>query len=151
MTTLSKSEHSTAPVSHPQASLLRNVLRGNALFSIVSGALIALASGPVAAFMGIAETSIFGLFSGQVLMLEIGLGVLIFGLAVGFVATRPTINRRWAQEILVADVAWIVLSAALLLGQWLPLTTAGSWAVLIVADVVTLFAITEFIGLRRIR
>jgi hypothetical protein len=43
------------------------------------------------------------------------------------------------------------LSAALLLGQWLPLTTACSWAVLIVADMVLLFALGEFIGLRRMK
>lgn len=151
MTSLSQSEPTTVTQSASKASLLRRVLRGNAAFSILSGALIALFSGPVAAFLGIAETPIVGLFSGQVLMLEIGLGVLLFGLAVGFVATRPTINRRWAQAILVADVTWVLLSAALLLGQWLPLTTAGSWAVLIVADIVTAFAIAEYVGLRRMK
>ena len=60
-------------------------------------------------------------------------------------------NLRQANAILLMDIAWVVGSALLLFTGWVSFTTAGWWAVLLVADVVALFAILEFVGIRRLQ
>ena len=47
------------------------------------------------------------------------------------------------------DVVWVVGSAVLLVTKALPFTPVGVWAVAIVADIVAIFAIVQYLGLRR--
>ena len=136
--------------SQSQSSLLRTTLRTNAVFSIISGGLMILASAGIAAFLGIADATILGFLSGSSFILVLGIGVLLFGLGVLYDVTRPEFSRLYATAILVGDIVWVVASAILLLTHALPLSTAGNWTVLIVADIVTVFAIAEYIGLRRL-
>ena len=62
-----------------------------------------------------------------------------------------TLNTRLVWVIIVLDVLWVVASAVLLFSHVVPLTTAGKWMVGILADVVALFAIFEYVGLRKLR
>jgi hypothetical protein len=120
-------------------SLLRNTLLGNALFSIATGLICLLDAAPVAQWMGITSPW---------LLQALGLGVLLFGLEVGWIALRSTDLRRAGQVILALDVAWVAASVLLVMSGWLALTQAGFWAVVIVADIVALLAVLEFFGLR---
>ena len=138
-------------VQSTRSNLLRNTLRANAAFSIISGVLFIVASNGIAAFLGIKEASVFGFLDGPTFILILGIGVLLFGLGVLYDVTRPELRRRDATLILAGDIAWVGISALLLLTRALPFSTAGSWAVLITADIVTVFAIGEYIGLRRLR
>ncbi len=130
---------------------LRYALRGNGIFSSISGALFTLASAGVADFLGIADTSIFGMFSGTTFILIIGISLLVFAGGLFFNAASKSIDRTLAQTAVLMDIGWVVASAIILLTGVLPLTTTGSWAILIVADIVLIFAGLQYYGLRRMQ
>lgn len=48
------------------------------------------------------------------------------------------------------DVAWVMGSTIILFTNWASLTNAGWWAVTVVADIVTIFAVVQYVGLRRL-
>jgi uncharacterized membrane protein YbjE (DUF340 family) len=62
---------------------------------------------------------------------------------------RDEIDRVQAALAIAMDIGWVVFSAIVLITGALPFSTAGGWAVLIVADGVTVFAILQVVGLRR--
>lgn len=59
--------------------------------------------------------------------------------------------RPYGRLIFWADVAWVSVSAALLGAGQAPLTNAGMWLVILIADMVAIFALLEYLGLRRLR
>ena len=132
-------------------SLIRNVLKGNAIFSTASGLLFTLASASVAEFIGIADTSIFGLLEGTTFILIIGIGLLLFAGSLVYTATREQVHRPSAWQAILGDFAWVILSYIILVTGAIPFSTTGSWAVLIVADIVLVFGILQWVGLRRMR
>jgi len=122
--------------------LLRTVLRLNALFSFVSGLAFLFAAGPMGQFIGVEA----------LLALRIlGISLLPFAAFVYWVTTSAAIRPSHARIIITLDVLWVIGSLILLLGSWLPLTTAGKWFVFLQADAVATFAILQTIGLRRLR
>ena len=133
------------------SQLIRAVLKANAAFSSISGLLFIFASGQVAGFLGIEDTSILGLFDGRKFILLLGFVILAFAGLVLFAAARRQINRLWAIEVAVADGLWVVISFVLVLTEALPFTAEGKWAVLIAADIVLAFALLEYWGIRRMR
>jgi hypothetical protein len=48
------------------------------------------------------------------------------------------------------DIAWVTGSILLLASGLVPLSTARKWSIAILADIVALFALLQFIGLRRV-
>jgi hypothetical protein len=48
------------------------------------------------------------------------------------------------------DALWVSGSVIILFTDLVPLTTVGYWAVAIVADIVAVLAILQYIGLRRL-
>ncbi len=122
--------------------LLRYTLRGNAAISAVSGVIAILAAAPIAAFMGLAS---------PLILVVIGVGLLPFAFLVYKVSTMTAVNPLFIKEILVMDLLWIGGSIAILLIGWPVLTTNGRWLVAILADVVAVFALLEFVGLRRLQ
>lgn len=125
---------------HP-STLLRRTLVANALFSGASGALLALGARPVAAFLGL---------DNPLILTITGVLLLFYAADLLYVATRPTVNRTAAWLAVALDLSWVAGSAAILLGGWLPLTIAGKWAVGIVAELVFLFALFQYLGIRRL-
>jgi hypothetical protein len=123
-----------------QFSTLRRALRGNGTFSLVSGLILIAGASPIAAFMGLEATAVFR-----------GLGIVlaIYGLDLFWVASKEAIDRRLAWTAVILDIVWVVTSYALLLGDWLSLTTAGNWTIALLAEAVAVFAIWQYIGLRR--
>lgn len=151
MTVQTQSSSLQAAASTKDSSrLLRTALRGNGIFSGISGVLAVVASGPIAEFMGIDQPTILGT-SGSVFLLVTGLILIGYALMLYFKSSQEALDRSFAWTAVVMDVGWVVGSAIILVGQLLPLTTAGSWAVLIVADIVLVFAVAQVIGLRRMR
>lgn len=125
---------------HP-STLLRRALVANALFSGASGVLLALGARTIGSFLGL----------DNVLVLTItGVVLIIYAADLFYVATRPTVNRAAARLAIALDLLWVVGSAVILLSGWLPLTTAGRWAVGIVAEMVFLFALFQYLGIRRL-
>jgi hypothetical protein len=127
--------------SQNSTSLLRRVLQANAIFSGISGLAFIAAFRPIALFLGLDAP-----FS----LIVIGIGLLLYALVLWFNAGQQPLNHQFAWVAIIADTTWVVGSYLILLTDWLSLTSAGWWAVAIVADVVTIFAVVQFYGLRQI-
>lgn len=123
------------------STLLRRALVANALFSGLSGMILALGARAVASFLGL-NNAIFITVAGALL--------LLYAAGLFYVATRPAVNRMAAWLAVILDLLWVGGSAVILLSGWLPLTTAGKWAVGIVAEMVFLFALFQYLGIRRL-
>lgn len=121
---------------------LRNVLRANAIFSTVSGL--------VAIFFAEAIANLIGLENASLL---VGLGVALFPFAfyVYKVATMEVLNAKLVWVIIEMDVLWVGGSAILLLSSFVPLTTVGKWSIGFLAEIVAVFAVLEYVGLRKTR
>ncbi len=125
----------------PQDSsrLLRAALLANAAFSTLCGILLLAAATPLSPALGI-----------PVLALRLtGAALLPFAFGLAHSARRPIVDPVEAWIAVVLDLSWVLGSAALVLGEFLPLTQAGVWAVLGVAEVVLAWAVLQAWGLRR--
>ena len=149
-TTRTQSSLATQTDTSQRGALLRNTLLANAAFSGISGAVLLLASSPVAEFMGIAEWQLVEGLGGATVLSILGIGLFIWMADVLFVATRSPMETRLAWGIVAGDMLWVVGSALILLTNALPLTTGGGWLVLILADAVLVFALVQIVGIRRL-
>lgn len=123
-------------------TLLHKILLVDSLSAGAAGIAFVVASGPLANFMGVAN---------PLALVMIGILFVVFAAAVYAVAARESISRRAAWIIFALNVIYVVGSGIILLTDAFGLSTEGRWLVLILADLVTVFAIVEFIGLRRLR
>lgn len=123
------------------APLLQRVMRGNAIFSATSGAVLILTAPALARMMGIPWPLALAV-TGALL---VAYAPILWALAerVGAV-TWP----GWLAVVL--DVLWVAGSVALVFGGLLPLTTAGIWIIIVLAEIVAMFALVQFIGIRRL-
>ena len=128
--------------------LLRRTLWGNAVFSVISGAGLALFAGPFARAAAHTPLEVAGLDLPLIFEL-LGLGVIAFGALCAWVASRPTLPRGLARLIFAADLAWVAGSVLVLAlpAAW---TTAGIAGIVVVALIVADLAILEYLGLRRL-
>lgn len=128
--------------------LLRRTLWGNAAFSAISGAILAVFAGPFARVAADAPVSVAGLDL-AILFELLGLGVVAFGALCAWVASRPELPRSVARLIFAADIAWVAGSVLVLAlpASW---TTAGIAGIVVVAFIVADFVILEYLGLRRL-
>ena len=128
--------------------LLRRTLWGNAIFSVVSGAVLAIFAAPFAAIAAHDPTTGLGLDLAIIFEL-LGLGVIAFGALCAWIASRETMPQGWARLIFAADLAWVAGSVLVLAvpASW---TTAGIAGIVVVALIVADLAILEYLGLRRL-
>ncbi len=122
--------------------LLRTALRGNGVFSAVSGAMMVVASRPLAEFIGLAWPSA---------LLIMGVLTLLYALDLFWFTSRETINMTFAWLTIILDVAWVVASVVLLLADPLGFTVAGKWFIGLMAEAVALFAVVQWLGVRRLK
>lgn len=125
-----------------RGKLLHRSLAANAVFSGASGALLAAASGPVAAFLGWTNSS------APPVLLGIGVALLAFAAVLVLTARVPRPNETVVRTIVALDVAWVLGSGMLLV---LGLAPSGRGAAIIggVAAVVALLAVGQAVGLAR--
>ena len=128
--------------------LLRRTLWGNAIFSIISGAVLAIFAGPFARAATHAPVEVAG-FDLAIVLELLGLGVIAFGALCAWVASRETLPQSWARVIFAADIAWVAGSVLVLAlpATW---TMAGFIGIVVVALIVADFVILEYLGLRRL-
>jgi hypothetical protein len=124
------------------SNLLRQAVRGNSIFSFVSGAVFLLDSGPIAALLGVPNAA--------AVISIMGLGIVIFA-AFLFFSTMKTIYVRLGRVVFALDAFWVIASLLILVTDTFSLSPSGKWLVLILADVVLVFAVLEYLGLRRLR
>lgn len=127
-------------------SLLRTTMLANAVFCASSGLLLTLAAGPIAEWMGIGQSELLGLMTGDVFIRVVGIILLPYSALIAYLSRRADLSLP-GQFASAMDMLWVVASYGLLLTQVFPLNTAGNWAVLIVADIVLGFALVQLWGL----
>lgn len=127
-------------MNQSRENLLRGTLEVNGIFSGLAGLLMIAAARPLANLLG----------TGQPLP-SIIVGGLSLLCAVGLLrnARRPKINLTEASFAVLLDVAWVIGSWWLMFAGMFSVT--GNWIVAMVADVVLVFAVLQFLGLRKVR
>ena len=126
--------------SRERQQLLRMALMGNALFSTISGLTLVLAGHWVVRLLGLPQA---------VNLITMGISLLTFAIALMAFARKKPIKLLDAWIAVILDLAWVIGSYPLLFV--VPFNTSGKWTVGIVAEVVLLFALVQWLGIRRIR
>jgi carbon monoxide dehydrogenase subunit G len=125
----------------PTTRRLRAALRANAVFSMVSGAVLLVAGWFVAEALGAGPAAVPPL---------LGVAVASFGALVAWIAVLPAEPlRRWAVGVAAADAAWVIANVALLIRY--PLTVPGAVAIAALAAVVAALAAWQLVGLAAAR
>ena len=125
-----------------KSSLLKNALIGNSVFSFLSGLACLLFSAAIANFLGISASSI---------ILVLGIGLILYAIEIYLGARTNPVHKGIATFAVYADFTWVLGSAVLIFANLVDFTTAGKWTIAIVADLVLVFAILQFVGLRRLK
>jgi hypothetical protein len=120
--------------------LLRTALLANACFSTTSGLVLVLAQRWVVRLLGLPET---------VNLLSLGISLLVFAVILVLFARKRPIKLLDAWIAVILDVTWVIGSYPLLFMA--PFSASGKWVVGIVAEVVMLFALLQWLGIRKIK
>lgn len=127
------------PAANP-STLLRAALMGNAAFSAVSGIALAAMPSTLSAILG---------FDQPPILASLGVGLVLFAVALFFVARQRPISRQFAWTAIMLDDAWVLASVALLMFAPTLFSPAGEWLIGAVAVVVAGFAVAQLLGVRR--
>lgn len=122
-------------------SFLKNALLSDSALSFLSGIAFLLFSKAIASFLGLPAAWI---------ILTLGTGFIVYSIELFLAARAKPINTRIAKFAIYANLAWVLVSAFLIFANLVAFTTAGKWAIAIIADLVLVFAILQYIGLRRL-
>ena|SRR5215472_1955604 len=125
-------------MTDPQ-TLLRRALQGNALFSVISGALILAMNRALVEFLGLGSSTSLN---------PLGIGLLGYAGWLLWNARREKIKIVDAWIAVILDIVWVVGSYAVLFA--VRFSSGGKWAVALVAELVFLFAVMQWLGLRRV-
>jgi hypothetical protein len=120
------------------ARFLRQSLRGNALFSTVSGLTFLVANTAIAEFLGGLQSLIVAAVGGQLLIFA---GVLVW------LASRSEISRQMVIGVIVADILWVVGTIVIVYAELF--TRNGGVLATVLAGVVLLLAVLQSIGVHR--
>jgi len=127
-------------MSTNSSSLLRKALIGNSIFCTTSGLIFTMFSNSISAFLGI---------QASVVILILGIVLFLYGVEVFIFARKESINEPFARFVIGADIAWVIGSVVLIFTNLIVFATPGKWGIAIIADIVLVFAIVQFVGLRR--
>ncbi|PZG02576.1 hypothetical protein [Nonomuraea aridisoli] len=128
-------------VTTDRTKFLRLALTADAVVTGGNGLVYLAFAGPVSTLLG-PDT---GLLRG------IGVFLLVYGAAVGLLATRRTISPAATTAVIALNIAWTLASVAAVVTGTLGFTTVGAiWAVA-QALVVAGFAELQITGLRKAR
>jgi hypothetical protein len=120
--------------------LLKKALMGNGVFSIVSGIAILLANRWLVHFMGLPENVNLGI---------LGISLIVYSVLLWLNARRPKVKITDAWIAVFMDTVWVVGSYVLLFA--VPFSVGGKWLVALVAEMVLVFAIWQWLGIRRVK
>ena len=79
----------------------------------------------------------------------LGLGLLVFAGTLVINARRQQVQTSDAWIAVALDLAWVLGSYVLIFVA--PFSTEGKWVVSVVAELVLVFAVLQFVGIRRIQ
>ena len=116
-------------------AFLRTVLRVNAVFSTLSGLVMIVGGRALGAWLGRPGTTT-----------PDGIVLGVFALLLVYLTRRPEVSLKAATVVVALDVLWVLdVGRQIFAGQ---LTTAGAWALGIVALVVLELAVLQAVGIR---
>jgi cytochrome bd-type quinol oxidase subunit 2 len=127
------------PATSRRQSLLRNALLGNAGFSLFSAVIIFSGQGKLMRLLGLRS---------QFNALFLAMALLAFAIWLLLNAARGQIKLRDARLAVAMDFAWVVTSLLVLV--FIHLTGPGKLVVAVTAAIVLSFALSQWIGIRRI-
>ena len=119
--------------------LLRGALQGNALFSAISGVMIIAVNKTLVEFLGL---------PGNASLTAMGVGLLGYAGWLFWNARRERIKVFEAWIAVILDMVWVAGSYALLFA--VRFSSGGKWLVVFVAELVFVFGVMQWLGLRRI-
>ncbi|MBX6391543.1 MAG: hypothetical protein IRZ08_21570 [Frankia sp.] len=140
-TTSQLSVRAGAEIRTDGATWLQRFLALDAVVTTVNGIAYLVASGPLGRLFDV---------SGD-LLLALGAFLLLYGLAVGWLASRPRPPVLAVNAVIEANLAWTVLSIVALLFWFDDPSIAGQVWVPLQAATVGGFAVLQFVALRRSR
>ncbi len=82
-------------------------------------------------------------------MTVLGIGLILYGAWVTYMATRPAITKGFSLFIVIADSVWVLLSILLLVLPAFNFTPDAKWAIGIIAICVDGFATLQFLEWRK--
>jgi hypothetical protein len=118
---------------------LSRLLVSNGTFCFTSGIIFTLAAEPLAGFLNTLP----------IVMTVLGVGLILYGAFITFMATRPVITRRFTLFTILADSAWVLLNILLLVLPIFTFTAQAKWAIGITAICVDAFATLQFLVWRK--
>jgi hypothetical protein len=123
---------------HPSL-LLRRALLADAIFSGTSAVVLTLGAGALAPFLNLPDA----------LLRETGLFLVLYAALVGWLGTRQTMPKMWAAIVIAGNVAWTLLSFALLFSSLVTPNLLGEIMVAAQAIATGVFAELQYMGMRR--
>jgi hypothetical protein len=120
--------------------LLKKALTGNAIFSVLSGLVILFANRWLVKFLGLPENASLAI---------LGVSLIVYSVLLWMSAHRPKIRTTDAWVAVIMDAVWVVGSYVLIFV--VPFSAGGKWVVGLVAELVLIFAIAQWLGIRKIR
>src|SRR5690606_4272623 len=102
----------------------------------VSGALLVVASRPLAEFLGVSSAAA---------LLILGIILLLYAVDLFWITSRENLSLPFAWFAIIMDVLWVIGSVILLVADPLGLTVTGKWAIGLIAEAVALFAVVQWV------
>lgn len=121
------------------SAFLRRVLALDAAVTAGNGLIYLVGAGPVGRLLDVQPDLLTGL----------GIFLVAYGAAVGYLAARPVPPSGWVRVVIGANVAWVAASLCAMLFGWLDPSTAGKVWIPLQAAVVAGFAALQAAGLNR--
>lgn len=106
----------------------------------MSGLITAIGAGVLVQFMDVGSVTLY---------LVVGIALIIHAVMLYLNTRTDRINVGFAWYAIVGDVLWVLATAFILLTDSFNLSSEGKWLLLFIGDIVLLFAIAQFLGLRR--
>lgn len=123
------------------ATPLRRFLALDAVVTAGNGLIYLVAAGPVGRLLDLSSG----------FLRAVGLFLVIYGLEVGFLASRKVPSVRWTQVVIELNLAWAAASVAAVVFGWLEPNGTGLAWVLMQAAVVGGFALLQRAGVKTLR
>jgi hypothetical protein len=122
-------------------NFLRYVLWADAISCLVCGILQVTLAGPLSSYFGLSQDLLMGT----------GVFLLVYGAVVAFLATRTQVPIAILGLLIVGNIMWGVLAAAILLGGDARITLLGKGYVTAQALTVLILAQMQFFSVRQVR
>ena len=122
-----------------RSTFLRRLIAADAAACLLGGAVFALDAARLESPLGLSPQ----------LLQPVGLFLVVYGVGLAILATRPSLPRAVVWTLVAFNLAWAIESAALVVLGWVSPTSLGLGVVLVQAAGAMLVGDLQFLALRR--